>query len=51
MYAHGKCRQLGLPKDLQIELFDRMIVPIMFMVVRCGDQNTTKKLKNYFLNV
>ncbi len=30
MYAIiGKCRKLGLPIDLQRELFDRMIVPIM----------------------
>ncbi len=30
MYALiGKCRKLGLPIDLQLELFDRMIVPIM----------------------
>ncbi len=30
MYARiGKCRKLGLPIDLQLELFDRMIVPIM----------------------
>ncbi len=30
MYALiGKCRKLGLPIDLQLELFDRMIVTIM----------------------
>ncbi len=30
MYALiGKCRKLSLPIDLQHELFDRMIVPIM----------------------
>ncbi len=30
MYALiGKCRKLCLPIDLQLELFDRMIVPIM----------------------
>ncbi len=30
MYALiGKCRKLGLRIDLQLELFDRMIVPIM----------------------
>ncbi len=30
MYALiGKCRNLGLPIDLQFELFDRMIVPII----------------------
>ncbi len=30
MYALiGKCRKLGLPIDLQIELFDRILVPII----------------------
>ena len=53
MYALiGKCRKLGLPIDLQLELFDRLIVPIMLYGCEVwGSENyiVTEKLHLKFL--
>ncbi len=55
MYALiGKCRKLGLPIDLQLELSDRMIVPIMLYgceVWRPENYIETKKLHFKFLKL
>ncbi len=56
MYALiGKCRNLGLPIDLQLELFDRNIVPIMLYDCEVwGPENyiETEKLNlNFFKHI
>ncbi len=56
MYALiGKCRKLGLPIDLQLELFDRNIVPIMLYDCEVwGPENyiETEKLHlNFFKHI
>ncbi len=50
MYALiSKCRKLGLPIDLQLELFDRVIVPIMLYGCKVwGPENYIETEKIYF---
>ncbi len=52
MYALiGKCRKLGFPIDLQLELFDRMIVPIMVYGCEVWGPENYIETENYILNV
>ena len=39
----AKCRKFSLPIDLQLELFDAMVLPVLIMVARSRDIRCTRK--------
>lgn len=31
-----KCREIDMPVDILLDLFDKLVIPVMYVFVKCG---------------